>query len=94
MLFRSKQPADSIEERVGRLFRLVTAREPAGHELEVLCNRYRRNLELYRERPESALQLSRSGEYPVDESLNPSELAALTTVTSVLLNLDEVITKE
>ena len=89
-----KQPADSIEERVGRLFRLVTAREPAGHELEVLCNRYRRNLELYRERPESALQLSRSGEYPVDESLNPSELAALTTVTSVLLNLDEVITKE
>jgi len=89
-----KQSADSIEERVGRLFRLVTAREPAGHELEVLCNRYRRNLELYRERPESALQLSRSGEYPVDESLHPSELAALTTVTSVLLNLDEVITKE
>jgi hypothetical protein len=89
-----KQPADSIEGRVGRLFRLVTAREPATHELEILCNRYRRNLELYRERPESAVELSRSGEYPVDDSLDPCELAALTTVTCVLLNLDEVITKE
>jgi hypothetical protein len=35
-----------------------------------------------------------SGEYPRDESLNVDELAAYATVTGLILNLDETITKE
>jgi hypothetical protein len=46
-----------------------------------------------RDRP-SAVNLVDVGESPRDKRLDASELAAWTTVASVILNLDETITKE
>jgi hypothetical protein len=86
--------AGSQPERIERLFRLLTSRIPAQRELEILHSRYLRNLDNYRQHPAAAEDLVQLGEYPVDKTLDVAELAALTTVTSVLLNLDEVITKE
>jgi len=45
-----------------------------------------------RDRP-SAVKLLAVGESPRDLRLNATELAAWTTVASVILNLDETITK-
>jgi hypothetical protein len=86
--------AGSQPERIERLFRLLTSRIPAQRELEILHSRYLKNLDNYRQHPAAAEDLVQLGEYPVDKTLDVAELAALTTVTSVLLNLDEVITKE
>jgi len=40
------------------------------------------------------VKLLNIGEYPRDEKLNASELAAYTAVSSLILNLDEVVTKQ
>ena len=86
--------ARSVSERIERMFRMVTSRVPTARELQILNARYERNASLYRQRPEAASALNRTGMTAVDETVDAAELAALTTVASVLLNLDEVITKE
>jgi hypothetical protein len=53
-----------------------------------------RQLAEYRRDPAAAKKLLEVGESPVDAKLDPSELAAWTTVASTILNLDETITKE
>jgi hypothetical protein len=86
--------ARSVSERIERMFRMVTSRVPTARELQILNARYERNASLYRQQPEAASALNRTGMTAVDETVDAAELAALTTVASVLLNLDEVITKE
>ena len=44
--------------------------------------------------PDAARKLVSYGEYPRNEKLNVSELAAYTTVASLILNLDELLTKQ
>jgi hypothetical protein len=43
---------------------------------------------------EAATQLVSQGEAPHDNNIDVSELAAYTAVASLILNLDEMITKE
>ena len=52
------------------------------------------HLSEYRTDRKKALQLIDSGESEYDKALNPGELAAYTIVTSMILNLDETLTKE
>jgi len=47
----------------------------------------------FKAKPEAATELLSIGESKRDEKLDVSELAAYTTIASMLLNLDEVITK-
>ncbi len=81
-------------KRVRFAFRLATARTPAPAEEQVLLDIARQKLADYRRDPEAASKLLQVGESPVDRRLDKSELAAWTTVASVILNLDETITKE
>ncbi len=57
-----------------------------------------RGLERYRtaysSNKESALQLIRHGDSPLDPKADPVELAAYMATASVILNLDETITQE
>ena len=63
-------------------------------ELGVLLDAYRHHLAEYRKDNKAARKLVSIGEAPRDEALDVSELAAYTAVAGVILNLDEVITKE
>ncbi|HUY37052.1 MAG TPA: DUF1553 domain-containing protein [Pirellulales bacterium] len=83
-------PAD----RIAHAFRLAVARPPVAAELEILTRGFQDHLAHYRAEPEAALQLVSSGESPRDERLDVAELAAYTAVASVILNLDETVTKE
>ena len=74
-------------------FRCATARIPEDPELEILMDGYRKRLALYLENPGAAGQLLNQGESKVADRLPKAQLAALTTVASVILNLDEVINK-
>lgn len=81
-------------ERIRYAFRLVTAREPNPKEMQVLRDLAETQEGRYRKNPNAAKQLLKVGESEADKKLDPRELAAWATVTSVLLNLDETITKE
>ncbi|HWC90103.1 MAG TPA: DUF1553 domain-containing protein, partial [Pirellulales bacterium] len=85
---------DTAEERIRFAFRLVTARQPQPPEMAVLRAGLTRHLARYADDPGSAAKLIAVGESPRGRELDPVQLAAYTVVASVLLNLDEAITKE
>jgi hypothetical protein len=75
-------------------FRRVTSRWPGSAEEEVLRRALGSNLAKFRKNPEAARRLISTGDSTPDPALDPAELAAMTTVASLILNLDETITKE
>jgi hypothetical protein len=75
-------------------FRRATARAPRPEEVKILCAGLERHLGHYRRDRLAALQLVKAGEAAWDERLDAAELAAYTAVANLILNLDEVITKE
>jgi hypothetical protein len=81
-------------DRIQSLFRRVLARRPDTNEL----SRLERSIATFRKHftksQESADQLIQVGESPRDASIDSTELAAWTTLASVILNLDETLTKE
>jgi len=89
-----KEGGTTPEERITLAFRLATARQPRPGELSVLLDGYRQHLADYRQDEKAARKLVSLGEAPRDEKLDVSELAAYTAVAGVILNLDEVVTKE
>lgn len=89
-----KSGGASIADRIRWGFRRVTSRFPDEAELTILAQGYEKHLARYRSDSDAASKLIRQGETPVDGTLDPAELAALTLTANVLLNLDEVVTKE
>jgi hypothetical protein len=88
-----REGGTGVDERLAYAFRLATARPPAAGELKTLRETFDRRLAEYRSKPEAAAKLLSVGESGRDAALDAPELAAYTTLASVLLNLDEVITK-
>jgi hypothetical protein len=82
------------KSRVAHAFRLATARTPSGKEVSVLRKLLKERLTSFRADSKSAIKLLEVGESPRDKRLDVVELAAWTTVASVILNLDETITKQ
>ena len=83
-----------LEERLTYGFRLATGRRPTPGELAVLARVYQEQFAEYQADKDAAMKLLAVGEAKRNESLDPSEHAAMTRVANVLLNLDETITKE
>jgi hypothetical protein len=82
------------KSRVIYAFRLATARTPAGREIGVLRALLKGRRSAFAADRRSAARLIGVGESSRDSRLDPAELAAWTTVASVILNLDETITKQ
>jgi len=80
--------------RIVYAFRLATARQPSGKEVGVLNDLLNGRMKSYRKDPQAARKLLSVGESPRDRRLDPSEHAAWTTLASVILNLDETVTKQ
>lgn len=90
---REAEPTD--EARVAWAFQLATSRPPRPTELQVLLAGLAEHRAEFTAHPEAAQQLlGHSGEYPVDDRWPPPELAAYTAVANLILNLDEVVTKQ
>jgi hypothetical protein len=84
----------SPDARLALAFRRATARPPSSAEQKVLLAGYQRVLKQYQADSAAAEKLVATGEYARDKSLNVAEHAAMTAMVSMILNLDEVITKE
>jgi hypothetical protein len=82
------------ETRLTCGFRLVTARRPDASELDTLKKLFKQQLTHYRADKDAAIKLLSVGASPRDQALDPSEHAAWTMMASLILNLDETITKE
>jgi hypothetical protein len=81
-------------ERLDWVFTLATARRPSDRERMVLGRAYARLLAEYRADPAAARALASVGESPTDPTAEAAELAASAAVASLVLNLDEVLTRE
>jgi hypothetical protein len=79
--------------RLTYAFRLATARRPVATELGILRGRYEALLRQYAAAPDDALALLAVGESPADAGLDPIEHAAWSGLCTLILNLDEVLTK-
>ncbi len=81
------------DRRLAYAFRLATSRQPEGREVKVLRTLLdQRRAAFAADRP-AAVKLVSVGESKRNPALDPVELAAWTTVTSVILNLDEAVSK-
>jgi hypothetical protein len=80
-------------ERIAWGFRCATARKATTEELAILAGGYERRVARFRKDEEAAERLLGHGESKVAGYLPVVEMAALTTVANVILNLDEVINK-
>jgi len=88
-----KESGPKPEERLAHIFRMATARQPDDQELVELVGLYRDHLAVYSKNADAANKLIQIGETKPDAKLNVSELAALTMVANLVLNLDEVMNK-
>jgi hypothetical protein len=82
------------KSRLAYAFRLATARQPTGKEVDILRDLLKGRRDSFRKDRLAAAKLLKVGESERDRRLDPIEHAAWTTVTSVILNLDETITKQ
>ena len=80
--------------RFERAFRLVLARTPAEGEIRVLAPLLETALGRFRADAKAAAALLAVGQSKPASAIDAAELAAWTTVTSVILGLDETVTKE
>ena len=90
---RLLKEATTTDDRLILAFRLATARPPTAAEIGILRQVLERQFTRYQADEKAALQLLAVGESPRDERLAPAELAAWAVVASVILNLDETVTK-
>jgi len=81
-------------ERIAFAFHRATARGLSATESRTLLDSFQYYRDTYQTDPDAARKLVSYGEYPRNEKLNVSELAAYTTVASLILNLDELLTKQ
>jgi hypothetical protein len=89
-----KEGGASSEARLAWALRVATSRPASGAEVQVLTQGLNRRLAQYRADKAAAEALLAAGESPRDKTLDTAELAAYTTAASVILNLDEVITRQ
>jgi hypothetical protein len=80
--------------RLAWAFRRATARQPDAAELKTLTAGLAARLARFQQDEAAAKQLIEQGSSKPDAKLNPAELAAYTTAANIILNLDEVVTRE
>jgi len=85
--------AASPRDRIGFAFRSATTRRPSAEESAVLLEILRDETASFAKAPDRAARLISVGASRADRSLDAVELAAWTTVASVILSLDETITR-
>jgi len=88
-----KEGGKTPEERIQFAYKLATAKPMAPENLTLTLNTFKDMLSHYQSDPKAATELIAVGESKPDAALNPQELAAWTMVANLVLNLDEVLSK-
>jgi hypothetical protein len=89
-----QQAGSEPGSRVELAFRLATSRLPTAREKEILLAALEKLKESFAPDPAAAAKLLKVGESARDEKLDPIEHAAYMSLCSLILNLDEVLTRQ
>ncbi len=84
---------DTPEERIRHGFRRCVARHPTDREMDALSTLFQTAKEELASTPDKARSLATDPLGPVPEELDLTEVAAMTVVGNVLLNMDEMLMK-
>lgn len=83
----------SIDERIRFAYRLATARNASDSLIRLMTTTYETELAAFQNDLEQAKSLLAVGEHKRNESLDMAQHAAWTIVASLILNLDETLTR-
>jgi len=89
-----KEGGSSAGARLDYGFRLVTGRAPSAAERQILRDSLQYHLDYFSGKKNDVKAFLNQGDARTDPSLDERDLAAYTSVGSLLLNLDETVTKE
>ena len=88
-----KEGGEALDDQLEHAYRLASGVRPKSFIREILKQAYHEELKLFEADKERAVKLISAGESARDETLDPAVHAAMTIVTSMILNLDEVLTR-
>ena len=83
----------SSGDRLRNGFLMALARDPSPQELQILRDNLNYHLDYFANR-RAAEAFLHQGQSPLDSSVDTRQLAAYTSVASLILNLDEMVTKQ
>jgi hypothetical protein len=89
----SQSELTSDESRIDAIFQRALSRTPNERERTVLTSLLSSQRKRFQASPEAAKELLSVGERPVNAAVNPTELAALLSVTRTIFNMHEFITR-
>ena len=89
-----KEGGPTPAERLPWTFRMATARRASAKELETLTRNLQVQVDYFNRNPQDATKLLSIGAKQYDRNLSATELAAYAMTASLILNLEEVITKQ
>jgi hypothetical protein len=89
-----KEGGESSRQRLAWAFAAAVSRPPKATEIELLLRNFDRQRAFFMANPTDAGRLLSVGDKEYDKKLSPSELAAYAATASLILNLDEAITKQ
>jgi len=87
------QQDTSIDQQIVFAYRRATGVSPTNATLAILMEAFVEEQKRFHQNPESATKFLAIGESPRDQSLDSAVHAAMTTVASMILNLDETLTR-
>ena len=88
-----REGGSTPEARIAYGFRLATGRKPTKAEVKVIEGVLKQQLAEFQNDREAAEKFLSVGTWKPDSSCDAAELAAWTTIASMILNLDEAVTK-
>jgi hypothetical protein len=83
----------TLDEQITYAFTALTSRQPDAKEREILKKLYQEEYADFSKNPKKVKAILAAGEYPLDKSLNPVQVAAGTIVASTVMNFDEFLIK-
>jgi hypothetical protein len=89
-----KQGGSTPEARIDYAIQVALARAAKPEEKAVLVETFNQFHTRFAAKPDAAAKYLSEGKSPRDKSLDPTDLAAYTAVASLILNMDETVTKE
>jgi hypothetical protein len=84
---------ETIDSKIEFAMRLATSRKPNRQTIQILKSVFENEKAVFAKDPAKAKKLLSVGDQPRDEKLDTAELAAWAIIGSMILNLDETITR-